>query len=80
MRIWQHELYPDVCITIPGAALLHNPRGLGCSTGMGGMCLWMVWRDFRLQKRLIQVWGTSGSEESTVSYCQWEADPGANPL
>lgn len=50
MCILQHELYAAICITIPGAALLHNLRGLGCSAGMGGMCLGMVWRDFRLQK------------------------------
>lgn len=50
MCILQHELYPVICIIIPGAALLHYPRGLACSSGMSGMCLWMVWRDFRLQK------------------------------
>lgn len=50
MCILQQELYLVICIIIPRAALLHNPRGLGGSTGMSGMCLWMVQRDFRLQK------------------------------
>lgn len=50
MCILQEELYLAICIVIPGAALLHNPRGLGGRSGMSGMCLWMVWRDFRLQK------------------------------